>query len=382
LVRKVVRKESPAWLPQLDGLRGVSILMVLSAHVYAPGWHALQGRYGVTVFFVLSGFLITGLLLREEQDTGGISLVSFYVRRAFRLFPIYYLVLGIYCVLIFLLGLRPDGRPGFADALPWYVFYLQDIPYFRDRSHAGGPIAVPFYQTWSLGIEEKFYLLWPVVAFRALRNHKARIALAAGAVLFFSAARFVPQGSYIFPYAAISWGCLFALLYDTTDIRNKLDVWVSSWRACIVLLTWPFLHAVVASSNLPLAARLAAEVAYPVSIAFVILASLRCAPLASVFSFKPLAALGRYSYSIYLIHLLVRQTVERVLPKIGVGTGNGLLTFLLMLLLSTAGASILYYAIESRFREMGRRIAHSWSRKSNSTIEPLPAVVNTAANAD
>ena len=381
-MRKVVRKESPAWLPQLDGLRGVSILMVLSAHVYAPGWHELQGGYGVTVFFVLSGFLITGLLLREEQDTGGISLLSFYVRRAFRLFPIYYLVLGIYCVLIFVLGLRPDGRPGFADALPWYVVYLQDIPYFRDRSHAGGPIAVPFYQTWSLGIEEKFYLLWPVVAFRALRNHKARIALAAGAVLLFSAARLVPQGRYVFPYAAICWGCLFALLYDTAGIRDKLDVWVSSWRACIVLLTWPLLHAVVASSNLPLAARLTAELAYPVSIALVILASLRCAPLARVLSFKPLAVLGRYSYSIYLIHLLVRQTVERLLHKMGIGTGNGLLVFLLMLLLSTAGASILYYAIESRFREMGRRIARSWSRKSNSSIEPVPAVVNTAANAD
>ena len=373
-------KVSSGWLPQLDGLRGISILMVLTAHVPVPGWHELQGGYGVTVFFVLSGFLITGLLLREEQDTGGISLFSFYIRRAFRLFPLYYLVLAVYCVLIFVLGLHPDGRAGFTDALPWYVFYLQDIPYFRDRSHSGGFIPVPFYQSWSLGIEEKFYLLWPIVAFRALRNQRARMALAVGAVLFFSAARFVYQGRYIFPYAAISWGCLLGLLYDSGAIRNKLNVWLSSWRAYSVLLTWPLLHALVAFSTLPLGVRLAAELAYPASIALVILASLHSTLLGRVFSFAPLAVLGRYSYCIYLIHLLVRQSAERILHKMGIGIGNGLLVFLLTVLLSTAGASILYFAIESRFREMGRRIARSHIRKPAS-IEPHPAVLDAAGSA-
>jgi peptidoglycan/LPS O-acetylase OafA/YrhL len=348
--------------------------MVLTAHVYAPGWHELQGGYGVTVFFVLSGFLITQLLLREEYDTGGISLLSFYVRRAFRLFPIYYLIVAVYCVLIFVLGLRPDGRAGFADALPWYLIYLQDVPYFRDRTHSGGLIPVPFYQSWSLGIEEKFYLVWPLVAFRVLRDHKARVALATGAVLLFSAARFVPLGRYVYPYAAISWGCLFALLYDTANIRDRLNGWISSWRAPVVLLTWPLLHVANAWNPLPVAARLIAELAYPISIAFVILASLRSAWLARVFSFTPLAVLGRYSYCIYLIHLLVRQAVERVLHRMGIGVGNGLLVFLLMLLLSTAGASILYYTVESRFRDMGRRISRSWSRKVDTSNETDRAV--------
>jgi peptidoglycan/LPS O-acetylase OafA/YrhL len=352
--------------------------MVLTAHVYAPGWHELQGGYGVTVFFVLSGFLITQLLLCEERDTGGISLLPFYVRRAFRLFPIYYLILAVYCVLIFVFRLRPDGRAGFADALPWYLIYMQDLPYFRDRTHSGGSIPVPFYQSWSLGIEEKFYLVWPVVAFRVLRDHKARVALATGVVLLFSAARFVPLGRYVYPYAAISWGCLFALLYDTVGIRERLNRWISSWRAPVVLLTWPLLHVVSAWNPLPVAARLSAELAYPISIAFVILASLRSAWLARVFSFTPLAVLGRYSYCIYLIHLLVRQAVERGLHRMGIGVGNGLLVFLLMLVLSTAAASILYHLIESRFREMGRRIARSWSGKANASIYPHPATLDTS----
>jgi peptidoglycan/LPS O-acetylase OafA/YrhL len=341
--------------------------MVLTAHVYAPGWHELQGGYGVTVFFVLSGFLITRLLLHEEQETDGISLLSFYVRRAFRLFPIYYLILAVYCVLIFVFRLRPDGRAGFADALPWYLIYMQDLPYFRDRSHSGGLIPVPFYQTWSLGIEEKFYLVWPLVAFRVLRNHRARIALATGAVLLFSLARFVSSGRYIYPYTAISWGCLFAFLYDTAGIRERLDGWISSWRTPVVLLSWPLLHVMSAWNSLPITARLIAELAYPISIAFVILASLRSAWLSRVFAFTPLAVVGRYSYCIYLIHLLVRQAVERVLHTMGIGVGNGLLVFLLMLLLSTAGAAILYYTVELRFRDMGRRISRSWSRKDKTS---------------
>jgi peptidoglycan/LPS O-acetylase OafA/YrhL len=356
--------------------------MVLTAHVYAPGWHELQGGYGVTVFFVLSGFLITQLLLREERDTGGVSLWSFYVRRAFRLFPIYYLVLGVYCVLIFLFRLRPDGRAGFADALPWYLIYMQDFPYFRDRTHSGGSIPVPFYQSWSLGIEEKFYLVWPVVAFRVFRDHKARIALATGAALLFSVARFASPGRYIYPYAAISWGCLFALFYDTANIRDRLNGWALSWRVPVVLLTWPILHLVSAWNQLPVVARLVAELVYPISIAFVILVSLRSAWLARVFSFTPLVVLGRYSYCIYLVHLLVRQAAERVFHRVGLGVGNGFLLFLLMLLLSTATACILYYTIESRFREIGRRIARSWIRESNSSLAPLPAVMNAAGNAD
>jgi peptidoglycan/LPS O-acetylase OafA/YrhL len=194
--------------------------------------------------------------------------------------------------------------------------------------------------------------------------------------LLFSAARFVPLGRYVYPYAAISWGCLFALLYDTGGIRHRLSDWISSWRPPVVLLTWPLVHVVSAWTPLPAAARLMAELAYPISIGLVILASLCSVWLARVFSFTPLVVLGRYSYCIYLIHLLVRQAVERVLHSMGIGVGNGLLVFLLMLLLSTASASILYFAIESRFREMGRRIARSWSQKSNSSIEPVRTVLN------
>jgi peptidoglycan/LPS O-acetylase OafA/YrhL len=364
----VTRKTSSGWLAQLDGLRGISILMVLTAHVFAPAWKNMRGDYGVTVFFVLSGFLITRLLLQEERDTGEISLPAFYVRRAFRLFPVYYLILAVYCVLILGMGIYPEARQKFAYALPWYLIYFQEIPFF---SQPEAP--PPFYQSWSLGIEEKFYMIWPFVAFRLLRNRNARMALAAGAAVFFSSARLVHQARYIFPYAAICVGCLFALLYDEPGIRSRLESWVSSWRAPLVFLSWPILHLVIAWRSLPFALRLFADLAYPLSIALVILVTLCSVRFASVFSVAPLTLLGRYSYCMYLIHVLVRRAAERIL-NVHTGEGNGLLVFLLMLLFSTAGAAILHYTIESRFRELGRRIASSWKSKEKVSNHPQPAL--------
>ena len=368
--------KSSGWLPQLDGLRGISILMVLTAHVYAPGWPHLQGRLGVTVFFVLSGFLITRLLAREESEQGMISLAPFYVRRAFRLFPLYYLVLAVYCFLILGMGMHSDARSSFLGALPWYLTYMQDIPLFRDWNLAV-PISTPFGQSWSLGIEEKFYLLWPIVAFRVLKNPRARVALAAAAVVFFSAAKFVSEGRYIYPYAAIAWGCLFALLYELPAIRDRLQRLVTSWRAPVALFTWPILQFLVAYTGLPDWLRLTAEFAYPLSICFVILASLRSVSLTRILSFAPLVILGQYSYCIYLIHLLVRPAAERALQRIGMGE-NGIAIYLLMLFLSAASAAVLHYAVESPFREMGRRIARSWGRKARTSAAASPAALDTA----
>src|SRR6187399_1084838 len=112
---------SSGWLAPLDGLRGISILMVLTAHVYSRDWPELGGHHGVTVFFVLSGFLITRLLLQEQQRAGKINFKAFFIRRSFRLFPIYYVVLATYCILILGTGLRADGKGGFLAALPWYI---------------------------------------------------------------------------------------------------------------------------------------------------------------------------------------------------------------------------------------------------------------------
>src|SRR6201996_9073927 len=98
------------YLPELDGLRAISVLLVVSVHLhdFEAVWKWLAGWQGVTVFFVLSGYLITTLSLREEALRGRLSLTSFYIRRSFRIFPLYYLMLGIYCFLILVLRMNPE----------------------------------------------------------------------------------------------------------------------------------------------------------------------------------------------------------------------------------------------------------------------------------
>ena len=122
-----------SYFDALDGLRAISILLVLFHHV--PRYpvqhflHTLQenGRYGVAFFFVISGFLICTLFLREEQKTGRIDLWKFYGRRALRLLPLYYVALCLQAVLVF--GLRqytPENQALFVEKLPAYLFYYSN----------------------------------------------------------------------------------------------------------------------------------------------------------------------------------------------------------------------------------------------------------------
>jgi len=133
----------------LDGLRAVSVLLVVLAHARGrEDWLWIRGANGVTVFFVLSGYLITTLALREEAVRGTIDLGAFYLRRTFRILPMYYLTLAIYCVLILVLHADPARHDKFVRALPYYLTYLQEWPHLVLKD-------VPFELSWSLGIEEK-----------------------------------------------------------------------------------------------------------------------------------------------------------------------------------------------------------------------------------
>ena len=131
--------------------------------------HWIVGQLGVAVFFVLSGFLITTLALREEEDTGWVSLRAFYVRRTFRIFPLYYLTLAVYVAAYLGLHAKPEQEEPFRETLPAFVLYYPEVP----LQAAEYQFRLPFTQAWSLGIEEKFYLVWPLLAFVALARRPA-----------------------------------------------------------------------------------------------------------------------------------------------------------------------------------------------------------------
>lgn len=160
----------------IEGLRAIAILLVIGAHAGVP-WLA-GGFVGVDVFFVLSGFLITGLLVREITDTGGLRFAEFYIRRLRRLMPaLIVMLLGSGLLAALLLApteQMPQASAG-ASAAAWWSnihFALEQLDYF-----SAGTETNIFLHTWSLGVEEQFYLLWPALVYLLLRKSSLKTGL-------------------------------------------------------------------------------------------------------------------------------------------------------------------------------------------------------------
>jgi peptidoglycan/LPS O-acetylase OafA/YrhL len=187
-----------AKLPGLDGLRALAAMAVFVDHAeQTQEWVGLEhfdgnqmaslGRQGVEIFFVLSGFLITRLLLRERDHTGAVSLPRFYARRTLRIWPLYYVVVFVlWVVLPWAVRFAPPqlhalcevhtrtmGAPG-DPRLPLYLLFLANVSFWWF------PHVLCGAHLWSLGVEEQFYVVWPVV-FRFLRRPLAVFAALVGA---------------------------------------------------------------------------------------------------------------------------------------------------------------------------------------------------------
>lgn len=138
----------------LDGVRGVAILFVVAAHV-APRYFHQGGVVGVTLFFVLSGYLISSVLFSEASRTGSIDWVAFYIRRALRLVPALVVMLAALPLVLWAVG---DPRlEGYGVDAVLALFYVGDF------AQAAGDAMGLLSHTWSLAVEEQFYLLWPLV---------------------------------------------------------------------------------------------------------------------------------------------------------------------------------------------------------------------------
>jgi peptidoglycan/LPS O-acetylase OafA/YrhL len=145
----------------LDGLRCISILAVIWHHVAGDQYPAssllFAGHHGVTLFFIISGFLITSLLIREKKRNRTIYLGKFYIRRALRIFPVYYAVIFIYSLLVYFIERDSQYGQSFFNNLIYFITYTSNyfVSLNGDR--------VIFYFAWSLAAEEQFYMLWPAI---------------------------------------------------------------------------------------------------------------------------------------------------------------------------------------------------------------------------
>ncbi len=218
-------KSKSRYIPALDGLRALAVLAVIVYHMGVP-W-ASGGLLGVTVFFVLSGYLITSLLLIELDDTGRINLPQFWLRRIRRLFPaIVFVVFGTaaLCTVFdhsLLTKLREDMWAALCWVTNWwYIFH--DVSYF-DALGAPSPLT----HFWSLAIEEQFYLFWPLVLFIA---HKLGVkrSIMANATLVVALASAVEMAVLYDPLADPS------RVYYGTDTR-AFSLLIGAWLAYV----WP-----------------------------------------------------------------------------------------------------------------------------------------------
>ena len=308
-------------LPSLDGCRALSIIAVLAFHwPSAHGGEALPnlsplGEYGVRSFLVLSGFLITYLLLREADETGTISLRDFYIRRVARIFPVYYLFLLVLAILA-VTGIGAPGKP-----LSW----LASLTF--TRNYVGWGFSATDH-LWSLAVEEQFYLLWPITIAICLRRKmpQARIMLLLGfaALVSFVAKLLAPlskghpvlhavfAGSSTLMFLdSLALGCMGAFLFRQSGgrafPRGYFLVAAAGWLLTTLLTR--FAEGAAVSCLITANSMFAA--------ATIILSITSCPAL--VFTFlnsRIMVLLGTVSYSLYIWHVLFLPRLSGIRPDL------------------------------------------------------------------
>lgn len=339
-----------AQLPGLDGLRCLAILPVIWHHAtprLLPGVLG-KGAVGVDLFFALSGFLITTLLLRERRKNGQIRLGAFYARRSLRIFPLYYLVLGCYALRA--LQTQSVVALHFLHSLPYHATYTAN--WFVDYAV---PHPVMFAFSWSLCVEEQFYWIWPGLV--ALLPQRWLLGcLMSGAVVVDTLAEhgafaaWLPQGSLglrmLTSFATpIGCGSVIALLLDTPRgfaCARRVLGW--RWAAPLLLLLSIGWLIVPATPYLSLSITLAALVG-----AVAIRAD---NGLGWLLERAPLRKIGTLSYAAYLLHVTALGFVRRFLPQF---QDSALWVFALGLPLSLLFAQAAHVVIERPFLRLRSR---------------------------
>jgi peptidoglycan/LPS O-acetylase OafA/YrhL len=367
----------PTRIPELDGVRGVAVLLVVVYHAFLfsaysqTGWIATLASYGfagVDLFFVLSGFLITGILLKAKGGPGYFR--AFYARRALRIWPLYYLLL------VFSFGLLPllvrithlpmgefaklEGRNKFV-----YVALLQNLWY----PGPAGPTMLAM--TWSLAIEEQFYLVWPWLV---LLCNRRTLVWVLGAVLLLS-----PVARLWARWLGMSTTTMYFLTWFRLDglaLGALLALWFSSERSSLERTKWAALTALavaVPGSLWLLGGH--AKAFWPLQYSMLAVASaglvtfaIWCRQTVSIYG-RPLRMgwlryMGQVSYCLYLVHAPVYYALGGRLAANYARRGPGVAALFMLLgfVVSLGIASLSWFLLESRIARVRQRL--SYGRRS------------------
>ena len=351
------------WRTDIEGLRGLAILLVVLYHAGVPGFSG--GYVGVDVFFVLSGYLITGILVREIEETGQLDLFRFYVRRARRLLPAAALLLISVSAFGFVYY-APLEQIDLAKTALASAAYVSNILFgVRATDYLAADAETnPLLHMWSLSVEEQFYLVWPALVLGLLagfsRNRSrtlTRQRLAWGMLIVATASFALTL--FLMATGQTHWAFFssptrvweFALGGLVVLVPN---LWLQRERNFTQILGWLGLAAVLLAGSL-----YTARTPFPswaallpvLGTLFILLAGERQGRLASVLSLRPLRLFGRFSYSWYLWHwpalVFARELHEDItLPQ-----------NLIVLALTLGAAALSYRFVENpvrRSRPLGR----------------------------
>jgi peptidoglycan/LPS O-acetylase OafA/YrhL len=322
-------------IPSLDGLRGISALSVALAHGWGlPRW--IPADNAVVLFFEISGLLITWLLLTEQDRTGSIDRINFMKRRTLRLFPAFYT--------FWLLGWLVPGVPG-----RWWSFaYMMDF-YNAIYAVPGNELNI-MGMAWSLGIEEKYYLLWPSFLKRFKRESLLKVML----VLFFLVQAY---HIVIFKLGYVMWAAWgFDTRIDAIILGSAMAIAIKSgWTPPSWLLhplnVWISLALVMLLSGVAWVHRLSYGVliaAYPLAI--ILMAVIARPP--RILNNKVASYFGRISYSLYLYNGLIVYLTWRF------SFLHGFARVALNMIGAIAAASLSYHFIERPFLRLKNRFHH------------------------
>lgn len=340
------------YIKGFDALRALSIAFVMLNHLGLDGflekgsfarnrlWHLFSGETGVHIFFVLSGFLITMILLREKAQTGTIHLRNFYMRRFLRLLPPLVLLFAAVGVLMWLGYIRTD-LTAFAMSFFYLYNYVPLLHYVNELAH-----------TWSLAVEEQFYLIWPILLL-SMRKYKSILILCAFFVLISAVALltfsefafkahlrparwFIPAAGHIFI------GCFFALLHARFPeaIASRLNKSPLLFGVAVLLFAAPV--------YVPAMLIEASALMQSVGIGFLLvwIYSNQQHWLVRFMDFKPFVYVGKISYGLYVYQGLFLTT--------GYGSPYKFQQYPLNILLTFSAAVLSYHLVEkpiSRFRK-------------------------------
>jgi peptidoglycan/LPS O-acetylase OafA/YrhL len=335
-------------VPSLDGLRTYSVAFVIFDHLCISGALPLHqnwidfGNLGVRIFFVISGFIITRLLLDELRLSGSISLKNFYIRRFFRIVPIWACFVS---VILFILW----RRHAFPDRNTLLALFTFNVDYFR-------PAATDLQHLWSLSVEEKFYLLWPFTLLAAGRRNATRIALAVVLIVpiirLFGAMHGSSYEELLWRFQniadAIASGCLLAFAWERSENRVSLKFARRLASPDITILACVGILGIAACARLGPIYYLVGPTILNLLVATVIYGTVTNSnSFLGIFLNKvPMQRLGLWSYGIYLWQQPF--ILHRKLGVVGIFPIN----VVVLMLVSMAG----YYFIERKAQLFGRRI--------------------------